>query len=130
MKIKSVLSKTITSLNLTNADVINKYISELEIPKNIFSNEYRELRQLELELIRYHMVLNLLDKYQEQIKYQQSEVHYFRDSEDTVIIINIFFYKKKAQRAFEKELEDITDSKRKLKKELKKKKKNKRNQNW
>lgn len=122
MKVKSVLSKTIMSLDLEDAEVVSKYIRELEIPKNIFSKEYKEVRNLELELIRYQKILALLQKYDEKIEFQKTEFNYFRNSDDTVIVLHVEFHKKKDQKAFEKELEEIGDSKRKFKKGLKKKK--------
>lgn len=122
MKIKSVLSKTIMSLNLEDTEVVSKYIRELEIPKNIFSKEYREVRHLELELIRYQKILELLQKYDEKIKFQKTEFNYFRNSEDTVVVHHVEFYKKKDNKAFEKELKEIGESKRKFKKGFKKKK--------
>lgn len=118
MKIESVLCTTITNIDLRKAEDIKAYLEKLEIPKNIFSKEYREARELELELIRYVQILELLEKYKEDIECQQIEMYYFRDSVETVIIANIDFKKKKSRKKeFEKELKEIkSKNKRKLKK--------------
>lgn len=122
MKIKSVISETLQSTDLRDPKAIEQYLSQMDIPLNIFSHEYRKARELELELIKYVQILELLEKYNEDIKWRQIELHYFRDSTDTVIVVNLEFTKRKKQKQFEKELEEIKHiSKKELRKMCKKK---------
>ena len=122
MKIKSVISETLQSTDLRDPKAIEQYLSQMDIPLNIFSQEYRKARELELELIKYVQILELLEKYNEDIKWHQIELHYFRDSIDTVVVVNLEFAKRKKQKQFEKELEEIKHiSKKELRKMRKKK---------
>lgn len=118
MKIQSELIEPTDFFDLKSIDECKKYLNQLEMPINVFSKEYRQMREHELEMIRHIQMLELLEKYNAEIKQQLVEIHYYMDSINTLkVIIDITFNKKKTQKEFEKELNELRSiRKRKLRK--------------